>query len=114
MADEARAVETFGAALQGTGKALLIASGTPIVPGRLSTEEDSSIDSGPMAATPLGRRGHTAQYVLDLADDGVRSVVVRLPRSVHSRGRKYVWGSVIHRCWSNAPPGVQRAATMVR
>jgi nucleoside-diphosphate-sugar epimerase len=89
VGDEARAVETLGAALQGTGKALLIASGTPIVPGRLATEEDSPIANDPMAGTPLGQRGRTAQYVLDLADKGVRSVVVRLPRSVHSRGHRY-------------------------
>ncbi|MEC3993757.1 SDR family oxidoreductase [Actinacidiphila sp. DG2A-62] len=87
--DEARAVETFGTALKGSGKALVIASGTPIVPGRLATEQDSPVADDPMAATPLGRRGRTARYVLDLADQGVRSVVVRLPRSVHSRGRKY-------------------------
>jgi nucleoside-diphosphate-sugar epimerase len=86
VADEAQAAETFGAALAGTGKALLIASGTPIVPGRLSTEEDSPSAADPMANSPLGRRGHTAQYVLDLAGKGVRSVVVRLPRSVHFAG----------------------------
>lgn len=89
VADEARAVEVFGAALAGSGKALLIASGTPIVPGRLATEQDSPIADGPLAGTPLGQRGRTAQYVLDLADKGVRSVVVRLPRSVHAQGHKY-------------------------
>ncbi|HVT66174.1 MAG TPA: SDR family oxidoreductase [Trebonia sp.] len=89
VADEARAVETFGAALEGTGKALLIASGTPIVPGRLATEADSPVVGDPMADSPLGRRGRTAQYALDLAGKGVRSVVVRLPRSVHSRGHRY-------------------------
>ncbi|GHF70186.1 nucleoside-diphosphate-sugar epimerase [Amycolatopsis bartoniae] len=93
VADEARAIETFGAALEGTGKALLIASGTPIVPGRLATEEDPSVDTGPLAATPLGRRGRTAQYTLDLAGKGVRSVVVRLPRSVHYRGHRYGFAS---------------------
>jgi nucleoside-diphosphate-sugar epimerase len=92
--DEAAAVETFGAALQGTGKALLIASGTPIVPGRLSTEQDSHT-ADLMANSPLGRRGQTAQYVLGLADKGVRTVVVRLPRSVHSRGHRYGFASAL-------------------
>jgi nucleoside-diphosphate-sugar epimerase len=95
VADETQAVETFGAALEGTGKALLIASGTPIVPGRLSTEEDSPFTADPMANSPLGRRGHNAQYVLGLADKGVRSVVIRLPRSVHSRGRRYGFASAL-------------------
>jgi nucleoside-diphosphate-sugar epimerase len=95
VADEAQAVETLGAALEGTGKALLIASGTPIVPGRLSTEEDSPFTADPMTHSPLARRGHTAQYVLGLADKGVRSVVVRLPRSVHSAGRRYGFASAL-------------------
>jgi len=89
VADEAEAVETLGTVLAGTGKALLIASGTPIVPGRLATEEDSPTAGDPMANTPLGRRGRTAQYTLALAEKDVRSVVVRLPRSVHSRGHRY-------------------------
>ncbi|NKQ56942.1 SDR family oxidoreductase [Amycolatopsis sp. K13G38] len=93
VADEATAVETFGAALEGTGKALLIASGTPIVPGRLATEDDSPVADDPMAKSPLGRRGLTAQYTLALAGKDVRSVVVRLPRSVHSRGHRYGFAS---------------------
>lgn len=95
VADETQAVGTFGAALEGTGKALLIASGTPIVPGRPSTEEDSSVTVGPLADSPLGRRGETARYTLTLADKGVRSVVVRLPRSVHSRGHRYGFASAL-------------------
>jgi nucleoside-diphosphate-sugar epimerase len=95
VADEAEAVETFGAALEGTGKALLIASGTPIVPGRPATEEDSPLVADPMANSPLGRRGQTAQYALALADKDVRSVVMRLPRSVHSRGHRYGLASAL-------------------
>ena len=95
VADEAEAVETFGAALEGTGKALLIASGTPIVPGRLATEEDSPFTADPLAESPLGRRGQTAQYTLGLAEKDVRSVVVRLPRSVHSRGHRYGLASAL-------------------
>ncbi|MBE1496185.1 nucleoside-diphosphate-sugar epimerase [Amycolatopsis lexingtonensis] len=95
VADEAMAVETFGAALDGTGKALLIASGTPIVPGRLATEEDSPLATDPLAGSPLGRRGRTAEYTLALAEKDVRSVVVRLPRSVHSRGHRYGLASAL-------------------
>lgn len=95
VATEARAVETFGAALQGTGKALLIASGTPIVPGRLATEHDSPLTADPLADSPLGQRGRTAEYTLALAEKDIRSIVVRLPRSVHSRGHRYGLASAL-------------------
>jgi nucleoside-diphosphate-sugar epimerase len=78
---DARAVEALGAALEGTGKPLVIASGTPAVPGRLATERDK-----PAAGGPAGGRGTTAQAALDLAARGVRSSVVRMPRSVHGEG----------------------------
>ncbi|HZC53745.1 MAG TPA: SDR family oxidoreductase [Mycobacterium sp.] len=94
VADEAHAVETLGAALEGSGKVLVIASGTPIVPGRPSTEHDSQT-AGPIANSPLGRRGQSAQYVLELADRDVRSAVVRLPRSVHQRGHRYGFASAL-------------------
>lgn len=90
VAEEALAVETFGAALKGTGKPLVIASGTPAVPGRPSTEEDPAPTEG-----PVGGRGRNAQAVLDLAAEDVRSGVVRLPRSVHARGGPYGFASVL-------------------
>ena len=40
IAEETLAVETFGAALEGSDKPLVVASGTPVVPGRTSTEQD--------------------------------------------------------------------------
>ena len=40
VAEETIAVETFGVALRGRDKPLVIASGTPTVPGRASTEDD--------------------------------------------------------------------------
>jgi nucleoside-diphosphate-sugar epimerase len=67
-------------ALSGTGKPFVSASGTPIVAGRPSTEEDQ-IPGGPMAA-----RGENAQMLLASAANGVRPSVVRLPRSVHGEG----------------------------
>lgn len=65
------------------------------MPGRLSTEADSPFTADPMADSPLAQRGHTAEYVRVLAAQGVRSVVVRLPRSVHSRGRRYGFVSAL-------------------
>ncbi len=90
VAEEALAVETFGAALEGTGKPLVIVSGTPAVPGRPATEEDPQPTEG-----PAGGRGRNARAALDLAERGVRSAVVRLPRSVHDRGGPYGFASFL-------------------
>ncbi len=75
---DARAIETMGAALEGSGKPLVIASGTPALPGRVATERDEPAPVGPMAG-----RVANAQTALGMAARGVRSSVVRLPRSVH-------------------------------
>jgi nucleoside-diphosphate-sugar epimerase len=84
-----RAVETFGAALEGSGRPLVIASGTLLVaPGRLATEEDGH-DLDPAAAEAASGpelRGATAELTLALADRGVRSCVVRLPPTNHGKG----------------------------
>jgi nucleoside-diphosphate-sugar epimerase len=90
VARETRAVEAFGASLDGSGKALVIASGTPVVPGRISTEADAFPTDGPVSG-----RGRNAQAVLDLAERGIRSAVVRLPRSVHAAGERCGFASVL-------------------
>jgi nucleoside-diphosphate-sugar epimerase len=43
----------------------------------------------------VGARGHNAQTVLGLAVRGVRSAIVRLPRSVHARGERSGFASVL-------------------
>ena len=90
MAQEATCVETFGAALAGTHKPLVIASGTPMMPGQVSTERDTPPPDG-----PIGARFRNAQAVIALAARGVRSSVVRLPRSVHARGERSGFASVL-------------------
>ena len=90
VAEETLAVETLGAALEGSGKPLVIASGTPATPGRDSTEQDVMPTDG-----PVGGRGRNAKAVLDLAAKDVRSAVVRLPRSVHDRGGPYGFASLL-------------------
>lgn len=90
MAEEARALECLGDALAGTGKPLVMASGTPVGPGRASTEADPAPTDGPMAG-----RARSAAAVLGLADRGVRSSVVRLPRSVHQAGLAYGFASFL-------------------
>ncbi len=81
-----RAVETFGEALAGTDRPLVIASGTlGLAPGRVATEEDGH--SGPAAwgGGPQTRMA-TAELALSLASHGVRSSVVRLPPTNHGEG----------------------------
>jgi nucleoside-diphosphate-sugar epimerase len=79
-----RAIETMGAALDGSGKALVIASGTPALPGRVATEHDEVSPNSPVAARMVN-----AQVTLDLANRGVRSSVVGLPRTVHGDGDRH-------------------------
>ncbi|MFF5205017.1 SDR family oxidoreductase [Streptosporangium sp. NPDC000396] len=78
---DARAVEALGAALEGSGKPLVIASGTPAVPGSVATERDESAPGSPAAG-----RDANARAALGMAERGVRSSIVRLPRSVHGEG----------------------------
>jgi nucleoside-diphosphate-sugar epimerase len=79
-----RAVEAMGAALEGSGKPLVIASGSPALPGRVATERDEPAPGGPVAG-----RMETAKAVLDMAGRGVRSSVVGLPRTVHGDGDRH-------------------------
>ncbi|RDG37483.1 SDR family oxidoreductase [Streptomyces corynorhini] len=76
-----RAVDTLGEALAGSGRPLVVASGTiGVTPGRLATEKDS-------AADPSGSpRAATADATLALAARGVRSAVLRLAPTVHGEG----------------------------
>ena len=87
---ETRAVQTLAAALGGNGKPFVHAGLTPMVPGHVSTEEDPDTTGG-----PVGGRGRNSEAVLALASQGVRSCVVRLPRSVHQRGLAYGFCSVL-------------------
>ncbi len=77
-----RAVETLGAALEGSGRPLVVTSGIGLLaPGRIATEDDR--------ADPGSRAGHRVPSelaTLDLASRGVRSSLVRLAPSVHGEG----------------------------
>ncbi|GAA5031629.1 SDR family oxidoreductase [Streptomyces siamensis] len=87
---ETQAIQTLAAALAGRGKPFVHAGLTPMMPGHVSTEEDPDTTNG-----PVGGRGRNSQMVLNLADQGVRSSVVRLPRSVHQRASHYGFCSVL-------------------
>ncbi len=79
-----RAIETMGAALEGSGKPLVIASGTAAVPGRVATERDESAPGSPVAG-----RAANGQAALDMAARDVRSSVMGLPRTVHGDGDRH-------------------------
>lgn len=77
-----RAVEAMGAALAGSGRPLVVTSGTTVVlPGRPVTEEDAGDRNSPGAP-----RVASEEAVLAMAQRGVRGSVVRLPPSVHGAG----------------------------
>ena len=84
-----RAIQTMGAALEGSGKPLVIASGTPALPGRVATERDESAPGSPVAG-----RMENARAALGMAARGVRSSVVGLPRTVHGDGDRH--GFIAH------------------
>jgi nucleoside-diphosphate-sugar epimerase len=91
-----RAVETFGEILAGSDRPLVIASGTlGVAPGRLATERDGH-DPAPahLGGGPAARHG-TAELTLSLAGRGVRSVVLRLPPTVHGDGDNGFVASII-------------------
>lgn len=75
-----RAIQALGAALEGSGRPLVITTGTALVkPGQVATEEDSA---APGAHPRLGAE----QTAKDLAACGVRTSIVRPGASVHDRG----------------------------
>jgi nucleoside-diphosphate-sugar epimerase len=81
-ASDRAAIEAVGVALAGTGRPLSIASGTGLLaPGRLATEDDVPAETGHVAA-----RAANAALTLSLAEQGVRSTVVRLTPTVHDAG----------------------------
>lgn len=81
VAEESAALTTLGEALTGTDRPLITVSGTPWVPGRVSTEADPLPTDG-----PVGGRSRTVTAILGLATSGVRSIAIRLPRTVHNKG----------------------------
>ena len=83
-----RAVEAMGAALAGSDRPLVLASGmlglTAV--GRAATENDGLVPGAEIRANPAGLRAATALLTLSLRGVGVRSSVLRLPPTVHGDG----------------------------
>jgi nucleoside-diphosphate-sugar epimerase len=79
-----RAIEAFGAALAGSDRPLVIASGTALVsPGRLATEE--SVSTITSADIP---RVASEEAATLMATRGVRAALMRLSPTVHGDGDK--------------------------
>jgi nucleoside-diphosphate-sugar epimerase len=81
VAEESAALAALGAELLDSDRPFITVSGTPFVPGRVSTEADPLSTDG-----PVGGRSRSVMSVLELASRGVRSASVRLPRTVHNEG----------------------------
>jgi nucleoside-diphosphate-sugar epimerase len=81
VGEETAALTTLGEELVGSDRPLVTVSGTPWVPGRVSTESDPLPTDG-----LVGGRGRTVTAVLGLASQQVRASAVRLPRTVHRDG----------------------------
>ncbi|WP_329071860.1 SDR family oxidoreductase [Amycolatopsis sp. NBC_01480] len=81
---DALAINTFATSLAGSGKPLVVSGGTLVRPGRPATERDELIAEGPIAARITNMRA-----ALAAADQGVRSCLVMLPRSVHGEGDRH-------------------------
>jgi nucleoside-diphosphate-sugar epimerase len=86
-AADRRAVEAMGAALAGSDRPFVLASGMiGLAPGRVSTENDGLVPDAVVRANPAGVRAATALLTLSLRGIGVRSSVVRYPPTVHGDG----------------------------
>ncbi|MEU1628450.1 SDR family oxidoreductase [Streptomyces sp. NPDC020096] len=81
VVEESAALAALGEELVGSDRPFVTVSGTPQVPGCVSTEADPVPTDG-----PVGGRGRAVTAVLGLAARGVRSTAVRLPRTVHNQG----------------------------
>ena len=74
-----RAIEVLGSALAGSGRPLLVTSGTAgLALGRLGTEEDAFVPGFPRVSEQAGA---------SMAERGVRVSAIRLPPSVHDRSK---------------------------
>ena len=76
ITEETAAITAIGETFVGSDRPFAIVSGTPWVPGRPSTEEDPLPTDG-----IVGGRGRTVTATLALAERGVRTSAIRMPRT---------------------------------
>ncbi len=89
-AADRRAVEAMGAALAGSDRPFVLASGILGLSsgGRVASEDDGLVPGDEIRANPAGARAATALLTLSLRGLGVRSSVLRFPPTVHGDGDK--------------------------
>ena len=81
-ATDVRAIEVLGEACAGSGRSLVVTSGTALIaPGRVATEED---EPDPALTATWPRKSE--ETAIAMVAQGVRASVVRLPPSVHGDG----------------------------
>jgi nucleoside-diphosphate-sugar epimerase len=86
-AADRKAVEAMGAALAGSDRPFVLASGmVGLTPGRPATENDGLVAGPEVRANPAGVRAATALLTLSLRGIGVRSSVLRFAPTVHGDG----------------------------
>jgi nucleoside-diphosphate-sugar epimerase len=86
-AADRRAVEAMGAALAGSDRPFVLASGMlGLTVGHVATENDGLVPGAETRANPAGVRSATALLTLSLRGIGVRSSVLRFPPTVHGDG----------------------------
>ncbi|GFF92147.1 uncharacterized protein C2A9.02 [Aspergillus lentulus] len=93
-ATDRTAITAMGPALAEAGgnRALVITSGTMLLPrGKLGDEDDAPDMTNPMAAA----RGASEKVCLDFAKQGVRASVVRLPPTTHGLGSSGFMGPFV-------------------
>ena len=84
-------VEALGDALAGTGRPLVVTSGTLVLsPGRVGREADEAVPDAPAALRVAGEKA-----ALALAGRGVRVAVVRLAPMVHDAARRGFAGALV-------------------
>ncbi len=84
-------VEALGDALAGSGRPLVVTSGTLVLsPGRVGRETDKAVPDAPAAL-----RAPSEKAALALAGRGVRVAVVRLAPMVHDAARRGFAGALV-------------------
>ncbi len=86
-----RAIAAIGEVLAGSNRPFVVTSGTPVVTGRAATESDVGERTNPISAM----RAPAEDLTLALAERGVRSALVRLPRAVHGAGEQGWRGGLV-------------------
>jgi nucleoside-diphosphate-sugar epimerase len=88
LATDAAAVDALAAGVKGTGKALVLTSGSGLAePDPSGGETD---ETAPVTTTFVMKdRIRSEEHALRLAKDGVRVIVIRLPPYVYGRGASF-------------------------